>query len=254
MTTDRNILITSHLTAKQEQQIADLTALCRTQDSISLSYPESEDRENNYLLYASNGVLLSALAVVLLDDTSLECVAFTHPDHRNKGCFSALLSALLGTYDDYDILFPVSGSCPDTTKTLHALEAEPVSAEHQMELSLHTRPNPSSFTAMDSYQLLLTNHKDNACHFSLTDGTTMCGSCETLQLSADTICLHHVLITPSLRGKGLGHILMNHLLCALYDKGIRHILLQVSGDNVPALALYKKTGFRITETLSYYLY
>ena len=30
--------------------------------------------------------------------------------------------------------------------------------------------------------------------------------------------------------------------------------LQVSSQNVPALELYKKTGFRITETLSYYLY
>mgnify|MGYP005804173691 FL=1 len=32
------------------------------------------------------------------------------------------------------------------------------------------------------------------------------------------------------------------------------VLLQVSGDNAVALRLYEKTGFRITETLSYYLY
>ena len=32
------------------------------------------------------------------------------------------------------------------------------------------------------------------------------------------------------------------------------VSLQVSGENEPALALYKKTGFRITETLSFYLY
>ncbi|WP_243134402.1 GNAT family N-acetyltransferase [Enterocloster asparagiformis] len=36
--------------------------------------------------------------------------------------------------------------------------------------------------------------------------------------------------------------------------GISTLTLQVSGDNLPALRLYKKTGFHITETLSYYLY
>ena len=34
----------------------------------------------------------------------------------------------------------------------------------------------------------------------------------------------------------------------------RPVLLQVSGGNAPALTLYKKTGFRITETLCCYLY
>ena len=34
----------------------------------------------------------------------------------------------------------------------------------------------------------------------------------------------------------------------------RPVLLQVAGNNTPALALYKKTGFRITETLCCYLY
>jgi len=37
-------------------------------------------------------------------------------------------------------------------------------------------------------------------------------------------------------------------------EGIRRICLQVSGANEPALHLYRKTGFRITEALSYYLY
>ena len=36
--------------------------------------------------------------------------------------------------------------------------------------------------------------------------------------------------------------------------GIRTLTLQVSGQNLGALALYKKTGFRIRDTLSYYLY
>ena len=44
------------------------------------------------------------------------------------------------------------------------------------------------------------------------------------------------------------------LVSSLEREGIRRICLQVSGSNEPALHLYRKTGFRITETLSYYLY
>ena len=38
------------------------------------------------------------------------------------------------------------------------------------------------------------------------------------------------------------------------SNGIAVLNLQVSGQNLPAFNLYKKTGFRITETLSRYLY
>ena len=38
------------------------------------------------------------------------------------------------------------------------------------------------------------------------------------------------------------------------DLGLNSLTLQVSGKNLPALGLYEKTGFRIAETLSYYLY
>ena len=44
------------------------------------------------------------------------------------------------------------------------------------------------------------------------------------------------------------------LLPALASQGFQTALLQVAGDNMPAIALYKKTGFRITETLCCYLY
>ena len=52
----------------------------------------------------------------------------------------------------------------------------------------------------------------------------------------------------------LGFLLMSRLIYCLQKTQIRRLLLHVSGSNVPAVALYKKTGFGITETLSYYMY
>ncbi len=83
---------------------------------------------------------------------------------------------------------------------------------------------------------------------------TLAGSCLTSPVSQDTLCIHHVEILPDLRGRGLGFLLMSRLIYCLQKTQIRRLLLHVSGSNVPAVALYKKTGFGITETLSYYMY
>lgn len=60
---------------------------------------------------------------------------------------------------------------------------------------------------------------------------------------------------PECRRRGLARRFLLQLAreltkTAAYDA----IFLQVSGTNEAAVSLYKKTGFRITETLSYYLY
>lgn len=80
---------TSHLTTDQQQALLSLVRLCQKHDSLSLSYPiDSEDGVSvHYLLSDSSSHLLSALALLSLDDTTYECVAFTHPAHRQKGYF-----------------------------------------------------------------------------------------------------------------------------------------------------------------------
>ncbi len=65
-------------------------------------------------------------------------------------------------------------------------------------------------------------------------------------------------ITENLRNQGLGGACLSLLLetCFLRpgSEKLKKISLQVSGQNGPAMALYKKAGFQITESLSYYIY
>ena len=76
----------------------------------------------------------------------------------------------------------------------------------------------------------------------------------SLYLQPPAACLFEVEIAEPLRGRGLGEAMIRKLQALVPALGISTITLQVSGDNLPALGLYKKTGFRIAETLSYYLY
>lgn len=65
---------------------------------------------------------------------------------------------------------------------------------------------------------------------------------------------HHVEIVPEYRNRGYGTAFLLLLLPALSKEGFQKAVLQVSGDNAAAIALYKKTGFSVTKTLSYYFY
>lgn len=255
------------LTQNMQNVIHTLTKACRAHDLVPLSYPllPDEGAADHYLIMDRDQKALSALACVLLDPYTMECSAFTHPLHRKKGLFSRLLSAAVRDHEDLDILFPVCEDCPDTMAVISRLGAELSHREHRMELVLSEKDTVSSCRLnnnnrnTDYWRLLPPDDvmSENACWLFLPSGdapSSPAGSCLTWPVSSSCLCLHHVEISPSLRGQGLGTRMLGQLLSHLRLNGISRIILQVSGDNSAALSLYKKTGFRITETLSYYLY
>lgn len=54
------------------------------------------------------------------------------------------------------------------------------------------------------------------------------------------------------RGMGLGRLLTERILKALRRRGVSRICLEVRADNLPAISLYRKLGFRDDKTMSHY--
>lgn len=267
---------TALLSPEQREAVRQLVESCRAQDDIRLSYPVEPDMaKSHYLLWkGQDRQLLSVLAFVPYDETGAECIAFTHPQYRNQGCFSRLLAQVVETYEDCDILFPVSGKCGDTMAALQALGAELESCEHQMQRELPVPQHPvhsaekaklaenvgdrhSREEAEDGAEPAAGNFLKDDVEFTFYPWGCDCAAAGTMQTSPVSdhgVCLHHVEIYPEFRGKGMGLEMIRLLLKRLAQCHVRTVVLQVSSDNLPALRLYEKTGFRITETLSYYLY
>ncbi len=249
------IIETSSLSETQIHEIARLTKACCTYDKIRLTYPydESGDTCRHYLLYEANGSLSACLAMLPLDGGAAECSAFTHPACRRQGYFSRLLKAAMERYDDYDILFGVPESCLAAREVLSALGAELESREHQMELVL---PKSPSIPACHAGLTLISSRKTAppATEWTLMKDNTPVGRCLISPVSGTCACLHHLEIEEPFRQKGYGSSFLALLLPHIAAAGIRKIILQVSGNNPAAMALYQKTGFRITETLSFYCY
>lgn len=271
MNLDISISSTNLLTQKQRQEIANLTAFCRHHDGTDLSCPLEDEDLTHFLGYLPDGRLAACLTLIPYEETLAECCAFTHPDFRRQGCFSLLLEEAAEEYPDVDLLFAVSENCADALKTLEALGAEKDSEEHMMECDLGrwhpTQQSVSADSASASRQTTIpadTENTDSSHPFSITQTSknqyalrrsgTLCGTTSTEPVSDTTVCLHHVEILPEFRNQGCGTAFFQLLLPQLAKNGFQKAILQVAGDNAPAIALYKKTGFSITKTLLYYFY
>ena len=202
-----------------------------------------------------------------------DSIRLSYPaEPRRKGCFDALLSRALEDFEEYDILFPVSGACPDTLNTLEALGAQLDTTEYQMEWTSQTTDSTQNQMQLP-YSQEKANQSDTFLNSSPSpdDSETLCwsfhtgisespssdcpvGTFLTTWTGNDCVCLHQVEILPAFRSQGLGTAMIQLFLDMAAQKNISRVILQVSADNHAALALYKKTGFRITEALSFYFY
>ena len=255
------IIGTKRLTGPQEEQLVRLTRLCRAAESLTLSCPL--DGDMFWLLYEESE-LLAALAVYIQENV-WECYAFTRPDRRRQGCFSQLLERLEAEAEKMDeepeICFITDGNSAGTLKTLEAVGAEFWYEEHAMVWEMAAQGAEAHNTAslpLTDRTVRLEMSADSSqpslylCTARASAGTQV--GAFSLYIQDSSACLYQLEVPQPLRGQGWG----TAVVCALLDKlpamGISRLVLQVSGGNAPAISLYQKTGFRITETLSYYLY
>ena len=250
------ILSTYHLSQTEKNNIETLINLSQIFDKQPFSLPLEEDGLY-FLLYEENK-LLSLLFALPLDSHTLECMALTRPDRRKEGLFVRLLAALADCEPEKDILFPNNPGNRLAVAVMEAIEAEEIEREHMMNLELAGRPSfASSFH--DSWHLKADQKKGSSVlSYTLTNiqGQTA-GQC-FVDLQKTRGYFYGLEIQPKLRGQGLGtlflSLVLSHLSSLPVPQRPTSLSLQVSGQNLPALALYKKAGFQITESLAYYLY
>lgn len=252
--------------AAEKKQINDLIACCREKEGLRLSMP-LEELSSLYLLWETEPArtLSSVFGFIIPEDDDFdepaECFAFTHPDKRGRGCFSALLEAAEEDLEDYELLFAAAPDCRDAICTLDSLGAEHVSTEYLMELDLAScRSNPPSCRRLTISE---TQEEEAVFRYDFyqkegqrteKQGLSKAAGFCRIRISEDRACFYDFEIEESLRGCRLGTEAFSLTASLLRQKGLKGLYLHVSANNHPAVALYKKTGFRISETLSYYLY
>lgn len=272
-----DIIRTNLLSAGQADEIKELLNECRDFKGQTPFFP-FEDGDLFYLLFtetndnAAGRVLACAAALSFFEESGApyaECSAFTKPDLRRKGYFSLLFDELSQDIEEVDLYFPVTDPEPGTLAALASLEAIRDRDEYRMELELECAPSlpPVSFQTASARKLcgepdsclrVQWNETENGTFLlSFYQGGEEAGTC-CLSFFEDSACFYGFEIREELRGRGLGKKALS-LTLSLLKNGLprsdcRRLTLHVSGLNAPAVSLYRKAGFHIKESLSYYLY
>ena len=70
------------------------------------------------------------------------------------------------------------------------------------------------------------------------------------ELEKDTVELTYIGVSSTERGRGVGKKLLNSFIEASRSKGYRSVVLSVEKENLPAISLYEKEGFKVVSTFS----
>jgi GNAT superfamily N-acetyltransferase len=76
-----------------------------------------------------------------------------------------------------------------------------------------------------------------------------CGTIQAVAISESLGSIQNVGVTPSHRGLGLGRGLVYRCLEGCLVRGLKRVALEVTANNVAAVALYRRMGFRVTRTM-----
>ena len=248
------LTVVSSLYPSRKKKIESLVRLCREAEGIRLSFPYSD--ASFYAFFKENAGIPAAAAFTDLGEQTFECCAFVRPDLRGRGLFSRLLSAGLSKLPpDSSLLFFTDGRCKDASSVLSALGAKWDSDEHMMECSLRDLLPGTAFLPADpagSSEPSRCVSEPSRCRLKPSGGLEPSRSfCEETGVLTYTSKAGSVRIAVY---PGWYYLYDLEMLDDLAKREPLPIRLQVSSGNTAALRLYEKTGFRITETLSAWLY
>ncbi len=239
------IITATALSSQQKELVQELFRACREFEGMTLTFP-AEDGDF-FVLCMENGTLASALALYYLEPHLYECTAATRPDMRKQGYFSKALAQAELHFPNSDFSFVTDGHCPASAFVLKKLNARFWYNEHMMTLEL-SQWQPPVCALPPSFSMTV----DENGKFTAFAQDREIGVCFITPLGGG-VYFYGMEIRAPFRGKGYGKAFFLQVLKSLQEN-TSTVTLQVSGNNTVALNLYKKTGFRITETLSYYLY
>ena len=85
--------------------------------------------------------------------------------------------------------------------------------------------------------------------FALVDSAgTLAGFGQTFPRPSEAVHLGRVILSPAVRGQGLGRVLVRALIASAQERfHPAAITLNVYRDNLPAVQLYRSLGFTVTE-------
>ena len=267
---------TRTLTRRQTEEISHLLSFCHGFDGTEaggISFPLEDEDSFYFLFYSGENSTVSAgtmalsgvLALSGIGEGTFECTAFVLPEARRRG----IARALFDCAQEYlkksnpkrplviDLIFDEASGKKESVA--RALGADFLSRELHMKLSLKEISKTLSSCAFfeearnrEGYRILRSRTSKNQYLLYFRDQKI--GS-YSLWEGGQSLWLYEFRIYEKHRGKGHGSGVFPGILKEIqkeYGEKKEAVSLQVTGDNLPAVSIYKKYGFSVESALAYY--
>lgn len=235
-----------------------------------------------FLLHEEDGTLAAFLTLFFPTHEEGEVAAFTHPQFRRKGYFTALLARAKETLRALAlpiVLYSLERGCTDGHAALARMPDAAFShAEHRMRIAQMpasapvgvaqnirfcpvTEENWADYRAVKCavtpelmgnetfLRAVITEEKRAGILGYNQQGTAVCAC--GLNTENGGVFLYSVAVLASERGQGIGKALMLHALQQIFAQG-HYALLDVDEANTPAVRLYESCGFTYEHCTEYY--
>jgi ribosomal protein S18 acetylase RimI-like enzyme len=282
----RNGNIIIPMTYDSRQQAADITELeqqCSRADSIQLSsdleHLVKKDGDHALLCYREDQ-LIGLLSWFASGSGEAQINGMVHPDYRREGVFRSLVEragqdiAPLGIHKlSYKIpggsetgLGAASALGARFSRSEYAMSYDPLTALQPVPEDLHLLPaTPADWEFMISCSsqafgeseeetreyFTETDEPERVTYIAWAEGQAL-GLIRVNYINEDTAFIHNFCILPSCQGKGVGGKVLRQTLGLLLQKPYPVIRLSVVTENVRALNLYIRAGFKVRSEFKYY--
>ena len=211
------------------------------------------------IYYAKKGnQIVGFLSIYVFDKLNFEFCIFVHPDYRRLGIGTQLFKNFYTTQKPAFVSASVSPDNKPCIAFLNSLDFEFASTELLMRLNAEDFAVTESLIQSSLSNDFITNEdfsvsymEDDDCFKLILDEKEV-GQCFISVIGHNinrtpNYCISDVYINEDYRGRHLGSVFLYNVLSKLFDTN-NHIILHVVKENVPAYNLYKKIGFKVTET------
>lgn len=273
------------LTVKHEARA--LEAVCKAQDGLTRTLfldPSLNHSPEIPCLFTlmTEGELAALLTLFAPSQSEAELFGLTHPAHRRKGCFRALVRTAAETAKSFgipDLLFLCERTSESGKRAISTLGASLDFTEYRLRYdrarSTEQRSVPDGLTLREAsprdlddmaaissacfseppeqtrHFLIRSMEAENRAQYIVHLSGVPAGICATGMQEGETT-IFGLAVLPALQNKGIGRGIIALILQDLFARGAAEILIDVDSTNARALHLYQSVGFVVETVIDYY--
>lgn len=244
------------LNSKQQLELNRLINKCNGYEPFFLCDDEavSNDAVQSILQFAAfndSGEMTGFLSCIY-DCNTPEITALVAPDMRCKGIFSRMLAMLKNVTGSS--FMPVAAISQDIYPALEKSSLAPEYAYSEYLMQINMPDNLDLYDCNSNISSLYEFYfsEDDSEYLMYEARASEPVAVCSLDYQPSFTNIAGVCVEESFRRRGLGTIFMHSLIYDYFTDDTRPLILNVTSTNIPAVSLYKKCGFTISDRVNYY--